>query len=126
LFDDTIYKSDILIAKKSAFEAKLIVKALSDFDYTYEIASSRDMLESLVKKHNYKVVLFDKDYDGLNLEDFTKSVKDNNSAKNLPSKLVTLYKAGSDIDNSDSNYVDEMINKKIDKELLKELLEKLI
>ncbi len=121
----TGYKTDVLLAKKSAFESKMVIKTLGEIDKTYELATSKENLEELIKANNYKVVMFDKDYTDLDITQFSSMVKDLNGTKEFKSKLVLLNKPTAEIDENDSTLVDEVINEKINKELLTAVFEKL-
>jgi len=119
------YKADVLLAKKSAFESKLIVKTLGELNKNCELSSSKENLEDLIRANNYKVVMFDKDYPDLDLVEFTSMIKDLNSTKEFPSKLILLNKPTAEVDENDATLVDEIINEKINKELLTTVFEKL-
>ena len=121
----TGYKTDVLLAKKSAFESKMIIKTLGELDKTYELATSKENLEELIKANNYKVVMFDKDYTDLDITQFSSMVKDLNGTKEFKSKLVLLNKPTAEIDENDVTLADEVINEKINKELLTAVFEKL-
>ncbi|MEA3228676.1 MAG: hypothetical protein U9P38_06375, partial [Campylobacterota bacterium] len=119
------YKADVLLAKKSAFESKIVIKALNELQKSYESVSSKENLEELIKINNYKTVIFDKDYTDLDIAEFSSMVKDLNDTKEFKSKLVLLNKPSAEIDTDDNNLVDEVINEKVSKELLASVFEKL-
>ena len=118
------YKADILLSKKSAFESKLYVQLLKTFGYSYEIAHTVAELESLTKENTYKLVLFDKECDGLDLKNLSSNIKEINKPTGLTSYLVMM---SSSKDNSeDVEYTDEIINNVVNKDLLRLLFEKFI
>ena len=121
----TGYKADVLVAKKSAFESKIVGKFLGELDKTYELVTSKENLEELIKTNNYKVVMFDKDYIDLDITQFSAMVKELNSSKEFQSKLVLFTKPTMELDVNDITLVDEVINEKINKELLASVFEKL-
>lgn len=116
------YKADILIAKKSNFEAKLYNKIIESIgDISCETASSLAELQELIKHNSYRVVLFDKEYNGLSVADISSSIREKNSADKLESYIVlvddSLEKNGSDY----KEYVDEIIKNTVNKDLIKSL-----
>ena len=120
------YKADIILAKKSLFESKLYAQLLQALDYTYDIAHSVDELEELTKNNTYKLVLFDKELDGLNLKKFSQDIKKNNKEKKLNSYLVLVNDPTLGQDSDDALYVDKLIKNVVNKDLLREVFEKFI
>jgi signal transduction histidine kinase/CheY-like chemotaxis protein len=123
---DAQYKADILIAKKSDFEARLYIKILTSLDYTYEVATSKDELEDMVQKDSYKLILFDKGLDKLNLSEFSNLVNSSNETRGLRSYLVKINDPVSLETSDDEFLVDETIQNVINKDLLKQVFEKFI
>ncbi|MDD2790797.1 MAG: ATP-binding protein [Sulfurimonas sp.] len=120
------YKADILLAKKTPFEAKLYTKVLHSLGYSYEVANSVEELESMVCKDSYKLVLFDKECDGLDLAAFSKNVKEANKSRNLDSYLVIINDSASIENSDDALYVHESIKNIVNKDLLRLVFEKFI
>jgi signal transduction histidine kinase/CheY-like chemotaxis protein len=120
------YKSDILLAKKSPFETKLFKKVLDSLGYNYEIAQNMDELTKMVQTDAYKLILFDKEIPGLDLENFTTLVRSASEARDLPSYLVVINDASAPEDPNDIAYVDETIKNVLNKDLLRLVVEKFI
>ncbi|MDQ7067236.1 MAG: ATP-binding protein [Sulfurimonas sp.] len=120
------YQADVLIAKKSLFEAKFFAKILDKLSYTYEIANTTADIESKIDENSYKVVLLDKECEGLNLENFSKLLKESNTQRALESKLILITDPSSQEDSSDANYADESVKNTLSKDLLRLLIEKFI
>ena len=118
----TNYKADILLAKKSSFEIKLYEKILSSMNYTYEISTSKDDLEEKLKENNYKVVLFDKECHGIELENFTKFA----AGLNKETKLILVSTNSEESNGDDTKLVSEVINNSVNKEMLETLFKKYI
>ncbi|WP_321779169.1 response regulator [Sulfurimonas sp.] len=116
---EVAYKADILLAKESQFESKLYVQLLKTLGYSYEVAHSAQELNELTQENSYKLVLFDEDLEGLEVEKFSGIVKQ----KELASTLVLIS------DGDDSNFeqfVDEAIKSVVNKNLLRQIFEKFI
>ncbi len=120
------FKADILLAKKSNFETKLFVKLLDSLGYTYETASSPSELNEKIKENCYKVIMFDKEFENLNLEEFSSLVKKSNIGKDLDTYLILVNDASSIDDGDDALYVHEIIKNVVNKDLLRLLFEKFI
>ena len=120
------YKADILLAKKSAFETKLFVKLLDSLGYTYETATSSKELTEMVKADSYKVIMFDKECEELNLEEFSSLVKESNIGRDLDTYLILINDASSQDNNDDALYVHEIIKNVVNRDLLRLLFEKFI
>jgi PleD family two-component response regulator len=123
---EATYVTDILIAKKSSFEAKLFSKLLAPLGYKFDVAKDAEELFSLVKEKSYKLVIFDKGIDELNLSKFSKFVEDIKSQKNIKTNLILIHDALSSANNEDAQYVDEIINNEMSKDLLRLMCEKFI
>lgn len=116
------YKADILIAKKSNFEAKLYNKIIESIGgISCETASSLEEFQELIKNNSYRVVLFDKEYNGLSVADISSAIRKKSSADKLESYIVlvddSLEKNGSDY----KEYVNEIIKNAVNKDLIKSL-----
>jgi len=120
------YKADILLAKKSAFETKLFVKLLDSLGYTYETAASSEELTGMIEANSYKVIMFDRECEDLNLEDFASLVKESNIGRDLDTYLILINDASSEENSDDALYVHEIIKNVVNKDLLRLLFEKFI
>jgi len=117
------YGADILLVKKSPFETKLFQKVLNSLEYSYEIANNLSELENKVAEKSYKVILFDKDIENLNIETFAELIKNSTQKSNLETHLIMM----SNEDTSDVTvYVDEVIRNVVNKELLDTAITKFI
>ncbi|MCW8894656.1 nitrate- and nitrite sensing domain-containing protein [Sulfurimonas sp.] len=121
------YRADILIAKKSNFETKLYTKVIEGMDgLSYEVASSLIDFQELIQNHSYKVVLFDKEYSDLNIEEITSSIRELSSSNNLDSHIVMVDDS---LEKNAAEYagnVDEIIKNSVNKDLLRSLFAKYI
>ncbi|MDB2562054.1 ATP-binding protein [Sulfurimonas sp.] len=121
-----VYKADILLAKKSAFEAKLFSRLLDSLGYSYDVANSNDEIQSFIDESTYKVILFDKECDELELPAFSQKVKDLNTDSNLSTSLILISDPSSPENVDDNQYVDETIKNVVNKDLLRLIFEKFI
>jgi CheY-like chemotaxis protein len=126
LVEPASYKADILLAKKTPFEAKLYTKVLLSLGYTFEIANSVDEMQKMIEDDSYKLILFDKECDGLDLEAFSNRVKEANQSRNLDSYLVLINDSSSIENSDDALYVHESIKNIVNKDLLRLVFEKFI
>ncbi|MDP2893450.1 MAG: hybrid sensor histidine kinase/response regulator, partial [Sulfurimonas sp.] len=121
------YKADILIAKKSAFEARLYTKIIDTIDgLTYEVASSLVDFQELIDNYSYKVVLFDKEYTDLDIEKVSSSIKKLCDKNGLSSHLILVDDSIQKDNSKHIANVDEIISNKVNKDLLKSLFTKYI
>jgi len=120
------YKADILLAKKSAFESKLYSKLLDQMDYTYDEARNAEELNELIKNSSYKVIMLDKQYKGILLQDVYKDIKSTKQQTKLDSKLIVMNDSAMQEDTNDNNYADEVIENVVNKDLLTKLFKKYI
>jgi signal transduction histidine kinase/CheY-like chemotaxis protein len=120
------YKADILLAKKTPFESKLYTKVLHSLGYSFEIANSVDELQEMIQNNSYKLILFDKECDGLDLATFSNSVKEANKLRDLDTYLVLINDASSIENSDDALYVHESIKNIVNKDLLRLVFEKFI
>ncbi|WP_295022935.1 ATP-binding protein [Sulfurimonas sp.] len=116
------YKADILIAKKSSFEMKLYNKIIEGIDgISCEAATSLAEFKELIKNNSYRVVLFDKEYNELDIADISSTIRNKNNIDGLKSHIVlvddSMEKNGSD----QKEYVDEIIKNAVDREVIKSL-----
>jgi CheY-like chemotaxis protein len=122
--EEFTYKADVLLAKKSSFEAKLFSNIISSLGYSYEIVLSAQELENTIKQQSYKIILFDKECENLKLEEFAAFVELANESRNLNSKLIIINDSSST--EEDMKFVDESIENVVNKDLLQKLFEKYI
>ena len=120
------YVADILLAKKSPFETKLFEKLLKPLGYKYEVAKDAENIFSMLRAKAYKLVILDKGIDKLELEKFSKLVKDMNSQKNISTSIILLGDSSSVGSSQDREYVDEIISNTMSEDLLRLLCEKFI
>jgi signal transduction histidine kinase/CheY-like chemotaxis protein/ribosomal protein L19E len=120
------YTADILLAKKSPFETKLFTKLLDSLGYSYETAVSSDELNSKIEHGAYKVVLFDKESEELDLVSFANFVKSQNEAKGITSSLILIIDPSMQEDATDLSYVDETMKNVVNKDRLRDVIEKFI
>ena len=120
------FKADVLLAKKSPFETKLFVKLLNSLGYTYETADSSQELNEMVQNNSYKVIMFDKECEGLNLENFSSLVKESSIGRDLDTYLILINDPSSQENSDDALYVHEIIKNVVNRDLLRLLFEKFI
>lgn len=120
------YKADILLAKKTLFESKLYIQLLESLGYTYELAYTAKELEDMTKTNTYKLILFDKELSGLNLEKLSNDIKASNKISGLISYLVLISDSSLKEDADDALYVHELIKNVVNKDLLRLVFEKFI
>ncbi len=124
--DTSTYKADILLAKKSRFEAKLYTQILQSLGYTFDIAYSAEELDEFILNHSYKLILFDKECDGLNLKAFSHKVKKTSEENKIDSYLVLIEDSSDKETIDDDLYVHEVIDNVANKDALKIIIEKFI
>ena len=120
------YKADILLAKKSAFEAKLFARLLSSLDYSYDIVNSKEQIDESINDATYKVILFDKECQDDNLAEFSKQVENSNIKTKLKTNLILIADSSNDNNDEDGLYVQEIIGSVVNKDSLKRVFEKFI
>lgn len=116
------YNADILIAKENALEMKLFTRILDELGYTYESVNSLEALEINLRTKNYKLALFDKSINGLNLKDLYDIIRSNEKEISL----VMLINPNTVENPEDAMYVHEIIKNVINKDLLRLVFEKFI
>ena len=121
-----VYKTDVLIVKKSAFESKFLTKILDSLSYKYEQASTIEELEEKINQDAYRVILLDKECVGLNLEKFSTQLKESNTQHGLDSKIILISEPSMPDNEDDKLYVDEAVKNTLNKDLLRLLFEKFI
>jgi signal transduction histidine kinase/CheY-like chemotaxis protein len=120
------YKADILMVKKSSFESKLYIQILKSLGYSYEVASSEDELEELIKDSVYKIILLDKTFEGIELSDLSKRVREFSKSLSLVTRLILVSNPSIEENPEDVSYIDEIFNTTVNKESLKVVFEKYI
>ena len=120
------YQADILLCKKSVFESKLYIQLLQTLGYTYDVAKDLNELKELTAHNSYKLILFDKEIDGLDLEEFSHSIKNFSNETGLDTYLVLINDAMTPEDSDDALYVHELIKNVVNKDLLRLIFEKFI
>ena len=120
------YNADILLAKKSKFETKLYTKILDSLGYSYENVNSTDELKIELTNKNYKLVIFDKDLGGLLPSDINERIKVSNKKSGLNTNTVLISDPSMLDNDSDKDFVDEVIKNVINKDLLRLVFEKYI
>lgn len=116
------YKVDVLLAKGSPFELKLYTQLLNLLGYRYESVNSYSKLQELVDVNSYRVILFDKDLEGLNLEKLSMDIK----GKGIKTYLVVVSDSLQRDATDEAIYVDAAIKNQVNKDLLRQVLEKFI
>jgi signal transduction histidine kinase/CheY-like chemotaxis protein len=120
------YTADILLAKKSSFERKLYIQLLEALGYTYDVAKSLDELLEKTQLNSYKLVLFDKEMEGLDIASFSNYVKELNAEHSSETYLVLMNDVSTPEDENDALYVHELIKNIANKDLLRLVFEKFI
>ncbi|MBD3798821.1 ATP-binding protein [Sulfuricurvum sp.] len=123
-FDEhtSAYDADILIAKQNTLELKLFSRILDDLGYTYQSVNNADDLNNALQHKRYKLALFDKTLDGLNI----KNIYDTIRSEDSDTWLVMLIDPNSKQDDEDAIYVHEIIKNVVNKDLLRLVFEKFI
>lgn len=119
-----LYRADILIAKKSDFETRLYTKIIEGIGLTYEVASSLVDFEELIENYSYKVVLFDKEYNNLNVAKISSSIRKLSTSNGLDSHIVLIDDSVHKNATEQQEHVDEIINNVVNRELLQSLFNK--
>ncbi|MCK9455638.1 ATP-binding protein [Sulfurimonas sp.] len=122
--DEAEYRADILLAKKSDFETRLYTKIIEGMGLTYEVVSSPIDFRELVENYSYKVVLFDKEYDDLDLANISSGIRNLSSSSGLDSHIVLIDDSIDKNATQQQEYVDEIINNVVNRELLQSLFNK--
>jgi len=123
---ETQYKADILLAKKSVFETKLYAKVFNALGYSYEDVHSIDDFTQAIKSQNYKLVMFDKELKGITPKQIKDAINISNDLSGLDTKIVLINDPSILDDDSDKQYVDDIIKNVINKDLLRLIFEKFI
>ena len=119
------YKADVLLAKKTPFEAKLFSKLIEPLGYSIEIASSAKEIHAKIEKNSYKMILFDATCDHLDIETLSSFVNITATQRTLKTSLVAMNDTGSD-ESHTMEHVNDVINNVVSKDLLRLLLDKYI
>ncbi len=124
--DGKNYKADILLAKQSAFESKLYAKILTELEYSYEITSNIEELKNLTKEFTYKLIVLDDEFNGLELSQFSKDIKESNVATGFKTHLILINSSQKEKILEDKPYVDEIIENVVNKDILQLVFKKFI
>jgi signal transduction histidine kinase/CheY-like chemotaxis protein len=120
------YKADILLAKKSSFESKLYAKILDNIDgITYDVAPTLEKFKELLATHPYNVVMFDKEYKGLDLENCTHTIREIAKKNNIYTKIVLIDDSLEKNASAQEKHADMIIKNSVNIETLKSLFAKL-
>ena len=90
------------------------------------VGRRKEKLDELTNNNSYKVILFDKECEDLNLPEFSSSIKAQNTLSSSPTHLVLITDSSAPNDPLDKEYVDETIKNVINKDLLRLVIEKFI
>ncbi len=119
---EELVSMDILLSKKNPIEIKLFSSILDNLGFNYDIANtSEELLEKMIDK-KYKVILFDKELDNLDLIKLSDTVQQNN----LSTSLVMFTDASAPNQKSDLLYVNEVVKNIINQDLLRLIIEKFV
>ena len=120
------YAADILLAKNSTFETKLFTKLLDTMGYTYENVSNAENLTMKLNSSFYKVILFDKECDGLKLEEFISFIKEKDNENNTKTALIIIIDSNTNEENINSLEVDGVMKNIVNREKFQSLLQNFI
>lgn len=120
------YKADVLLVKKSSFESKLYIQILKSLGYSYDFAGTKDELDKLMASSIYKIVLFDKEFENVNMALFADRAKELRESLILDTRLVLIYNPSTQDDPLLDASFDEVIHNVINKDSMKVLFERLI
>lgn len=119
------YRADILIAKKSGFEAKLYAKIVDSIGgLSCESATSLIDFKELIKNYSYKVILFDKEYSDLDVKEVSSIIKTQSSISGNETHIVLIDDSVEKDATMYLEYVDEVIPNLVNRDLIKSLLVK--
>ena len=123
---EATYKADILLAKKSLFEVKLFSRLLDSLGYSYDIVNSYEEIQKFIEESTYKVILFDRECENLDIPVFSQKIKDLNAVSKLHTSMILISNLSSDENIDDKQHVDEVIQNVVNKDSLRLILEKFI
>jgi len=123
--DESGYIADILLAKKSSFEAKLYTQLLESLNYSYNVVNTKDEFNNSISSSTYKVILFDKGFEDINIEELSQNIKDSNKFTGLKTNLIMIDSQAEE-DSDDKKHVAQIIKNIVNKDLLKVVFEKFI
>lgn len=118
------YGADILLAKKNSFEAKLYNRIFSTLGYSYEIVDNILNLNALIEEYNYKIILFDKELERLDINTLAQQVQKLNQESGLHTKLIMISSNTQNLSINEKVYLDDIIKNEPNKELLQKILQK--
>ncbi len=120
------YKADVLVVKASPLESKLFSKLIEPLGYSLEIASSTQDLYAKIQEANYKVILFDKACEDMDVAMLHNIVQNQKEKTLLETQLILMNNDPSAADENDTQYVQRVINNVVSRDLLGLLLERFI
>ncbi|PNV83965.1 MAG: hypothetical protein C0627_03220 [Sulfurimonas sp.] len=88
------------------------------------MASSLVDFEELIENYSYKVVLFDKEYNNLNVAKISSSIRKLSTSNGLDSHIVLIDDSVHKNATEQQEHVDEIINNVVNRELLQSLFNK--
>ncbi|QFR49881.1 response regulator [Sulfurimonas lithotrophica] len=124
--DSSAYKADILLAKKSEFETKLYTKIFYSLGYSYSYVNSMEDLKDAIRKDSYKLIMYDKELKDVAPKVIQDEIKVSNNKTGLNTKVVLINDPSILENDSDREYVDDVIKNVINKDLLRLIFEKFI
>lgn len=116
------YDADILLAKKSPFENRLFKSILDDLAYKSISVDSITQMKEAIKEKNFKLLLFDKEIDGLDIKEIAKYVKKTKTG----TVLVLMTDPALEVNEGDYPYINRVIENVINKDILRSIFEKFI
>ena len=120
------YKADILLAKKSKFESKMYAKIFNSLDYSYTEVHNADDFKETINKDSYKLVMYDKELKDISLKAIKEDIQRLSDTTNLESKIVLISDPSMLENESDKEYVDDVIKNVVNKDLLRLIFDKFI
>lgn len=118
--------TDILLAKRSSFESKLLTRLLDSLGYTYNVAYSQEEIDSFLTTNIYKTILFDKVCLEVTIEELSNKVQEQNTDSDITTSLILMDNASEEENTDDSIHVQEVIKSVVNKDLLEKIFQKYI
>ncbi|WP_416768556.1 ATP-binding protein [Sulfurimonas sp. ST-25] len=116
------YSADILLVKKGILESKLFGQLLADLGFTYDSESGAENMMHALEEKAYKLVLFDQEIEGLDLESLQKTLE----SKGHKTATVMMVDPGVEPDETTRSRVNDVIKNVINKDLLRLIFEKYV
>jgi len=124
--NENSYTADILLAKKTPFETRLFTKLLNSLEFSFHIAADSDEINEKIQNNSYKVILFDKEAENLDLAKFSQLIKEKEENNKLKTALILMTDPSMPEAKDDLNYVDALIKNIVSKETLRSVIKKFI